>query len=615
MGINLIIFVIKMSSTINNDRPDALRERLKLENILNKIANVDTNNVASKDYVDEKLENVLNGLDLPDLPANLASKDYVDNAISEIELGYYATYAYVDNMIAGVEIPDLTGYATETFVNNIIQVNNTSVIAGKNNTIVGSQTTAIGTNMTEASITTGSTELANNNVIIGDHANVKGANKVAVGYISSAESNAVANGMHASAKKEGVAVGYHSYSDVGGVAIGHEAEAIIFLNSPNDSSVAIGNKAHTEGKENVAIGHALVGTSERIVAIGTGINITGSESYNAVVIGNNPVMNEGAPNCNNSVCIGDACDINGDNHIVIGSHAVVRNNNMIAMSNNGIAIGNTAQSTANYAIAMGTNASAQSENSIAIGHNASVVNGDSVVIGYNSSSSEYTNVLIGPNLWTEGSNNILIGEGIEIGDSNYIRLGNDASEIMHVGAAIMNISPGTGEITFQQQPKIVDYLTSYEDNDIITKKYVDDVVKTTDTKTVVVGKETANETANSVVIGYGAKDDMYIWENTTDEGGNVIIGYKAQYTNDRSIVIGAKAQSFYEGAIVIGRSATAWADNNIIIGNGLALDDDNCIKIGNSDMRHIYLGPIEIRFSGNNIIFEKDGESFTMNLT
>ena len=58
-------------------------------------------NVATHEYVDEKIKNI----DLSDL---------------EIDMTGYATETYVDEKVANVQV-DLTGYATEEFVNSAIE--------------------------------------------------------------------------------------------------------------------------------------------------------------------------------------------------------------------------------------------------------------------------------------------------------------------------------------------------------------------------------------------------------------------------------------------------------------------------------------------------------------
>ena len=64
----------------------------------------------TKEYVDTAVAGM--SIDLSDY----ATKDYVEDTLNQIGLSDYATKTYVNDAIAEIEIPDLTGYATEDYV-------------------------------------------------------------------------------------------------------------------------------------------------------------------------------------------------------------------------------------------------------------------------------------------------------------------------------------------------------------------------------------------------------------------------------------------------------------------------------------------------------------------
>jgi hypothetical protein len=80
--------------------------------------------------------------------------------------------------------------------------------------------------------------------------------------------------------------------------------------------------------------------------------------------------------------------------------------------------------------------------------------------------------------------------------------------------------------------------------------------------------------------------------NSGSRNNGVAIGYRA-YASSGSIAIGSEAGSFNNNSIVIG----------------------NFYWDRTSDTTQIILGPIEITFGTNTIIFKKDGKTFTMSLT
>ena len=81
----------------------------------------DLTGYATETYVDEKVA----GIDIPVIPTNVSAftndAGYITE-VPEVDFTGYATETYVDEKVAGIDIPevDFTGYATETYVNEAI---------------------------------------------------------------------------------------------------------------------------------------------------------------------------------------------------------------------------------------------------------------------------------------------------------------------------------------------------------------------------------------------------------------------------------------------------------------------------------------------------------------
>lgn len=97
--------------------------------------------------------------------------------------------------------------------------------------------------------------------------------------------------------------------------------------------------------------------------------------------------------------------------------------------------------------------------------------------------------------------------------------------------------------------------------------------------------------ANSVVIGYGAKDVSFTGnsviigraaDGTTANGGCVVIGAGAKGNRDSSVVIGqlAGAISAASNAIAIGYTASVTKNSGIAIGSASLVNGNNSIVIG-----------------------------------
>jgi hypothetical protein len=170
--------------------------------------------------------------------------------------------------------------------------------------------------------------------------------------------------------------------------------------------------------------------------------------------------------------------------------------------------------------------------------------------------------------------------------------------------------------------------TGNQDNKLINKGYVDEKVGEIE-KPILSG-----EGANSISIGISAassgENSIAIGaEAQANETNSIAIGTMAIAYNAEGIAIGYNANS--EGnSIAIGHNIVAvngnenssieqaidvFGENNIAIGSDIQINGDNNIIIGNLNHTNITLGPLNISFALNEIIFTKGSVSATLNLT
>jgi hypothetical protein len=134
-------------------------------------------------------------------------------------------------------------------------------------------------------------------------------------------------------------------------------------------------------------------------------------------------------------------------------------------------------------------------------------------------------------------------------------------------------------------------------------------------------------TSNSnVYIGGSYQSTTSINDSEKHDLENVSIGKLSRVLEDHNVAVGSRTSSSsasvaigykteaHKGSIAIGWRSLA-VNNSITIGQDLFTSISNRITIGDDSHFEIVLGPIEITFGTNTIIFKKNNQTFTMNLT
>jgi hypothetical protein len=233
-------------------------------------------------------------------------------------------------------------------------------------------------------------------------------------------------------------------------------------------------------------------------------------------------------------------------------------------------------------------------------------------------------------------------------------------------------SSNVNGITFNEKPKLLSSLTDFEDSDLVPKSYVDSVSGggggggiegiVIEGSNIAIGQDAyiSEDYVNSISIGTGAEANTNnciaigkytsasYYSNTIVMGNGTSQQNKLQATAENSIRIGnndvktvqlgkcmninennfsvavgsdSSAQTYGvaigyyasagdTGNIVIGYSTnTSTYSKCIAIGNYVNSTSNNQILIGNDDITSIVLGPLSISFSGDNVVFTKDGKS------
>lgn len=133
-------FKYKVNKSITNDLDEVIEGDPNyplVEEILSKLEGIDTDGLATEEYVDKAIDNI----EIPEVDlSDYATEEYVDNAIANIDANYdidlspYATIKYVDERIEDIELtpgpqgpqgepgpaPDLAIYASIEYVDDKI---------------------------------------------------------------------------------------------------------------------------------------------------------------------------------------------------------------------------------------------------------------------------------------------------------------------------------------------------------------------------------------------------------------------------------------------------------------------------------------------------------------
>jgi hypothetical protein len=252
-----------------------------------------------------------------------------------------------------------------------------------------------------------------------------------------------------------------------------------------NNTINIGGNAETSySNKNISIG---LGTSMPSLGVSNIIlgnlsTIVNPESETEVATNNAIVIGaEATSSLENSVAIGSAAIVEGselsDAQSLFSSVAVGYHSH--AESNNAVAIGSHTSAELNsVAVGVGANAG---ENSVAIGTLVTAPD-DSVYVG-NLQSKIKLGKLEASLYSTETdvrTKSELVLDGIR-------KSANILEAVGSVSIGQTSIDVSSTEITFNQQPKVLSTVTPTEDNDIITKKYVDDrIVKNPNSTTNII---------------------------------------------------------------------------------------------------------------------------------
>ena len=310
-----------------------------------------------------------------------------------------------------------------------------SVAVGRNTSVGGSNSTAIGTS--SSATNTGATAVGSGASASGSSSNAIGVRSsatqnasTAIGPSSTASgesSNAIGNSAEASGNFSNVLGPSSIGSGISANAIGNNAEA------SGNNSTAIGNIALASGASSIALGGNTEASMENSTAIGTGAKATAGTS---TAIGPQSQASGGGANAigyqtqagNSSNVIGYAAKAEAASN-AIGYMAEAMGGNSTAVGHNAVgsgadsnAIGNSAEASGDDSIAIGRVSSASGTNSIAIGLFSTAVGTDNIAIGRNACVNARGNnkVCIGANSGpTSGSSNATNSNKIiYLGDEN-----------------------------------------------------------------------------------------------------------------------------------------------------------------------------------------------------
>jgi hypothetical protein len=337
-------------------------------------------------------------------------------------------------------------------------------------------------------------------------------------------------------------------------------------------------------------GKPLPNTTSKNLLIGTGSEIKGATEN---------------IDCVGSTLVGIESQIEGHYSIGIG--------NSIRAATFGVYIG--------YASGYDTTKTANSIlGGVAVGYSTTINGNYGVAVGYNSSA---------------GNNGIAIGYNISAA-ANEIKLGNNSTTSLYLGPNTFTLSSSTG-MTFKQIPRLLSTLTPSNNDDLVTKKYADnivfqdkdstkniaiaslassDTIPANRTSVIIGGYAVASSSNYETLVGVGTKTTEKKVDGNTYVGYNTVVGYGASSEGKTSVSLGYSAHTSGAGGVAIGASAAATADNAIAIGNGVTNSVADTIRIGSASVETINLGALEISLRENEgvIVLRYSGRSITLPL-
>ncbi len=309
-----------------------------------------------------------------------------------------------------------------------------SVAVGRNTSVGGSNSTAIGTS--SSATNTGATAVGSGASASGSSSNAIGVRSsatrnasTAIGPSSTASgesSNAIGNSAEASGNFSNVLDPSSIGSGISANAIGNNAEA------SGNNSTAIGNIALASGASSIALGGNTEASMENSTAIGTGAKATANytnaigynskaSGYNSIVLGYNSVAS-----ANYSVTLGANSAASGVFSTALGAYAEASGLKSVALAGSASGGGSTA---------LGSNSEASGDGSTVIGASSAASGPYSTAVGYYAQAFGSNNVAIGYNACrtVAGSNKVCIGANSGPRSGSSWASSSDAEERIFIG--------------------------------------------------------------------------------------------------------------------------------------------------------------------------------------